>query len=173
MICIIDILQGLILVSSFLLMILLYFPLLTVRIYLLQHLVAITKKHLDRQKTDCFSKNILTIKSLRQKQCIGLLREFQPLIICKYFIRPHLDIGGATYDQLSNVQIKFSNKIESLQCNAVLAVTEALKNFSRDKLYQELGLEYLIQRRWMRKVCLLYKFLSAEQPSHIHIYFCN
>ena len=51
-----------------------------------------------------------------------------------------------------------------MQCNVALAITEAFK--SCDKLYQELRLEYLHQRRWMRKVCLLYKFPSTEQPSH-------
>ena len=68
---------------------------------------------------------------------------------------------------LTNCQTHlFLKKIESVQCNVALAITEAFKSFSCDKLYQELRLEYLHQRRWMRKVCLLYKFPSTEQPSH-------
>ena len=34
--------------------------------------------------------------------------------------------------------------------NTVLANTGAIKGTSRKKLYQESGLEYLQQRRWMR-----------------------
>ena len=34
-------------------------------------------------------------------------------------------------------------------------------------LYQALGLKYLQQRRWMGRLCLLYKFLSSGQPSLI------
>ena len=40
---------------------------------------------------------------------------------------------------------------ESLQYNATLAITEAIEDWSHDKLYQELGLEYLQQRRWIKK----------------------
>ena len=45
------------------------------------------------------------------------------------------------YDQLSNNA--FSNKLETAQYNATLAITGAIKGTSRKKLYQELGLEYL------------------------------
>ena len=70
------------------------------------------------------------------------------------------------YDQPSNPS--FSKKIESLQHNAVLTIRRPIKGSSCDKLYQELGLEYLQQKRWTRRLCLLYKFLLTGQPSHIH-----
>ena len=54
------------------------------------------------------------------------------------FIRPHLDYGDVVYDQPSNDA--FSNKLETVQYNAVLAITGAIKDTSREKLYQELGL---------------------------------
>ena len=44
-------------------------------------------------------------------------------------------------------------KIESLQDKAALAITGAIKGTSREKVYQELGLESLQQRRWYRKLC--------------------
>ena len=66
------------------------------------------------------------------------------------------------YDQLSNAS--FSKNIESVQYNAALAITGAIKGSSREKLYQELGLEYLYQRR----LCLLYKVFSTGQPSRIY-----
>ena len=33
------------------------------------------------------------------------------------------------------------------------------------------GLQYLQQRRWIRRLCLFYKFLSTTQPSRIHNLF--
>ena len=70
------------------------------------------------------------------------------------------------YDQPSNAS--FSKKIESVQYNATLAITGAIKGSSREKLYQELGLEYLYQRRWARRLCLLYKVFSTGQLSYIY-----
>ena len=61
-------------------------------------------------------------------------------------IRPHLDYGDIIYDNSSNVT--FSQMIESVQYNAALAITGAIRGSSRDKLYHELGLESLHDRRW-------------------------
>ena len=44
----------------------------------------------------------------------------------------------------------------------------AIKGTSREKLYQELGLEYLQQRRWMRRLCLFYKVVSTKLPAYIY-----
>ena len=81
-------------------------------------------------------------------KAIDLLRNLQPilprtflLIICKSFIRPYLDYSDVVYDQSSNDA--FSDKLETVQYNATLAITGAIKGTSREKLYQELGLEYL------------------------------
>ena len=79
---------------------------------------------------------------------IGLLQKLQSVLprtylltICKSFIRPHLDNGDVVYDQPSNDA--FSNKLETVQYNATLAIKGAIKGTSREILYQELGLEYL------------------------------
>ena len=79
---------------------------------------------------------------------IGLLRNLQSILpwtslltIEKSFIGPHLDYGDIVYDQPSNDA--FSNKLETIQYDAALANTGAIKGTSRDKLYQELGLKYL------------------------------
>ena len=88
------------------------------------------------------------------------------LTIYKSFIRPLLDYADVIYDQPSNAS--FSKKIESVQYNAALAITGAIKGSSREKLYQELGLGYLYQRRWARRLCLLYKVFSTGQPSYIY-----
>ena len=104
---------------------------------------------------------------------IGLLRKLQSiltrtslLIIYKSFIRPHLDYGDLVYDQPSNDT--FSNKLETVQYNAALEVTGAIKGISREKLYQELELEYLQQKSWMRRLFLFYKVVSTKLPADIY-----
>ena len=77
-----------------------------------------------------------------------------------------MDYSYVTYDQPSNDA--FSNKLETVQYNAALAITGAVKGTSREKLYQELGLEYLQQRRWMRRFCLFYRVVSTELPAYIY-----
>ena len=82
-------------------------------------------------------------------------------------MRPHLEYGDVVYDQPSNDA--FSNKLETVQYNAALAITGAIKGTSREKLYQELGLEYLQQRRCMRRLCLFSKIVSTKLPAYIYI----
>ena len=41
----------------------------------------------------------------------------------------------------------FREKLESVQDNAVLAITDVMQGSSRDKIYWELGLESLKSRR--------------------------
>ena len=104
---------------------------------------------------------------------IGLLRKIQSILpqtslltIYKSFIRPHLDHGDAVYDQSLNDA--FSSKLDTVQCNAALAIMGAIKGKSPEKFYQELGLEYLQQRRWMRSLCLFYKVVLTKLPAYIY-----
>ena len=82
-------------------------------------------------------------------------RKLQPVIpraalltIYKFFLKPHLDYGDVIYDRAFNKF--FQNKLESVQYDAALAITGAIGDSSREKLYQELGLESLKSRRWYR-----------------------
>ena len=88
------------------------------------------------------------------------------LAIYKSFVRPHLDYGDVMYDQPNNSS--WSDKIESVQYNAVLAITSAIRGASKEKLYQELGLEYLRNRRWLRRMSYLYKIISTKSPSYLY-----
>ena len=104
---------------------------------------------------------------------IGLLRKLQSILprtslltIYKSFIRPHLDCGDEVHDQPSNDDS--SNKPKTVQHSAALAVVGAINGTSREKPYQELGLEYLQQRRWMRQLCLFYKVVSTKLPAYIY-----
>ena len=54
----------------------------------------------------------------------------------------HLDYGDIIYDNPNNGT--FCRKIESVQYNAALAITSAIRRTTREKLYEELGLEYLL-----------------------------
>ena len=103
---------------------------------------------------------------------MGLLRRFQPILprsslltIYKTFIRSQLDFADAIYDQAYNSS--FHEKLESLQYNACLAITEALRGISSEKLYQELRLDSLKSRRWFRKLCHFYQILNEKSPSYL------
>ena len=93
------------------------------------------------------------LKSVVKKlgETVGLLRKFRGILprtslitIYKSFARPHLDYGGIIYDQTFNKS--FHQRIESVQYNAAIAITGAIRGTSSKKLYQELGLESLRSR---------------------------
>ena len=101
-----------------------------------------------------------TIKSIPQiiSKTMGLLRRFQRILpesslltIYETFIKSQLDYAGIIYDQVYNSF--FHEKLESLQYNACMAITVAIRGSSSEKLYQELELESLKSRRWFRKLC--------------------
>ena len=67
------------------------------------------------------------------------------MTIYKAFVRLHLDYGDILYDQAFN--LSFHQKLESIHCRACLVKTDAIRGTSREKIYQELGLESLQSRR--------------------------
>ena len=82
--------------------------------------------------------NIITKMNLR-------FPRFSLLTIYKSFVRRHLEYGGVVCDQPNNFRL--SDKTETVQYNAALAITGAIRGTSKKKLYQELGLESLKDRR--------------------------
>ena len=81
-------------------------------------------------------------------KAVGLLRKLRNILprttlitIYKTFIPPDKDSGDVLYDQASNNS--FIEKLESIQYNACLALTGAIRSTSKEKIYQELGLESL------------------------------
>ena len=87
------------------------------------------------------------------------------LIIHKSFVLPHLEYGDLLYDKPNNQSL--CPKIETVQYNAVLAITGAIQGTSQIKLYNELGLESLEFRRWFRRLCLLYKIKKNCLPEYL------
>ena len=83
------------------------------------------------------------------------------LTICKSFTRPHLDYDQPNYTELSE-------KNESVQYNAPLTVTDATRETSKEKLYQDLGLESLKNRRLLTRLCYLHKVLSTKLTTYLY-----
>ena len=115
------------------------------------------------------------LKSVLKKvsKAVGLLRKFQGILprtssitIYKSFARPQLDYNDIIYDQTFNES--FHQRIESIQYNAEIAITGARRGASSEKLYQELGLESLKSRRWLRKLCLFYKIYKNKSPFYLY-----
>ena len=111
-------------------------------------------------------------KILKANKGIGLinrLRRFLPrdslLTIYKTFIRPHLDYGDIIYDWPNNSV--FVQKLESIQYNACLAITGCFRGTSQEKLYSELGLESLADRRFCRRLVLFFKILNGLAPEYL------
>ena len=85
--------------------------------------------------------------------------------IYKSFIRPHLVYADVIFDKSSNAT--FSNRIESAQFNAALAITGTVRGTSKEKLYQGLGFETMKERRWFRRLCCFYKILNNQAPTYL------
>ena len=118
--------------------------------------------HLNEKISKC-NKGIGLIKRM-----YNVLPRKALLTIYKSFVRPHLDYADVIYDQ-PHIQT-FHTKIESVQYNAALAITGAIKGTSRKKLYSELGLESLCERRRYRRLVLFYKIIKNESPGYLKKY---
>ena len=113
-----------------------------------------SQKHLGMQldKKLNFEEQLKKVESNVNKT-IGIIRKLQNVLprsalltIYKSFIRPHLDYGDIIYDKAFNES--FHAKLESLQYNATLTITGAIRWSSTEKIYKELGLGSLKSRRW-------------------------
>ena len=83
------------------------------------------------------------------------------ITIYKAFFRPLIDHGVIIYDQPQNES--FCEKLESLQYKAALAITGDIQGTSRNKIYQELGLESLQSRRSYKRMFKIMK----EKPNYL------
>ena len=88
------------------------------------------------------------------------------LVTIIYSIRPRLDYGDIIFDRAFNKS--FHDKLESIQYNALLAITGAIRGISKEKLYQELRFDSLQQRRWFHKLCTFYRICKSQSPSYLY-----
>ena len=115
-----------------------------------------SQKHLGVVLDNCLSfEDHLKIILNKVNKTIGLLRKLHNILprsalLHKSFIRPHFDYGDIVDDQAYNAS--FHQKVKFLRYNASLAITAAIRDTSREKLYEELGLKSLQLRRWFRKL---------------------
>ena len=54
-----------------------------------------------------------------------------------------------------------------MQYNAAVAIAGAIRGTSKEKLFEELGLESLQHRWWHRKLCYFYKILKDQSPKYV------
>ena len=108
----------------------------------------------------------------KTSKSIGLTRKLRNFLlrpsllqIYKAFVRSHLDYGDIIYDKAFIGS--FQKKLETIQYNAALAITGAIRGSSREKVYSELGLESLQDRRSYRKLCVFYKILNNMSPKYL------
>ena len=111
-------------------------------------------------------------KILKANKRIGIIKKLSTtlprkslLTIYKPFIRPQLDYCDVIYDQPSSES--FCTKIEHIQYNAALAITDTIKGASQTKLYKELGLESLKFRRCFRRPCTFFKIKTSGKPEYL------
>ena len=55
-----------------------------------------------------------------------------------------------------------------IQYNTALAITGAIKGTSKEKLYNELGFEYLKDKWWVRRLCLFHKIYKLKSPKYLY-----
>ena len=83
------------------------------------------------------------------------------ITIWKAFNCPCLNCGNRFYDKAFNVS--FHQKIEYIYCNAYQATTGTIiRGTSREKFYEELGLELLQHQLWYQKLCYFCKLCNKS-----------
>ena len=87
----------------------------------------------------------------------------------KLYVRPHLDYGNIIYHKFDpDFTLEFTRKLGSTQYTAALAVSGAWRGTNRNKLYEELGWEYLCHRRWYRRLIHFFKLRQSESPQYLY-----
>ena len=115
---------------------------------------------------------------------IKYLSKYLPLrtliLIYKSLVRPHFDYCDTIFHVPPPINGIFDNdvhdsgilpalmmKIESVQYQAALAITGAWQGTSRSKIYEQLGLESLSDRRSLNRVLQIFKIKSNLTPSYL------
>ena len=137
------------------------------------------EKHID-EKIASANRGVGVIRRLYQ-----YLPRKSLIQIYKSFIRPHLDYCDIIYhkpsfDEFSTeyyseraqtdpIQTNgnFNSKIESIQYNSALAITGCIRGTSREKIYAELGLESLYDRRFFHRLVFFYKIVNNLAPDYL------
>ena len=84
------------------------------------------------------------------------------------FVRPHLDYVDITYDKPDNAS--FNNYFKKIQYNTALTTTDVIRGISLERIYNELGLEPLAERRWYRRMTIFNKIVKNLSPKYLQSY---
>ena len=117
------------------------------------------KEHIDSAILKV-KRGIAVLKKLRYS-----LPQKSLITIYKVLLRPLLDYGDIIYDQRHNESV--CEKLESVQFKVTLAITDAIQGTSREKIYQELGLESLRARRWYKRLSRMFEIVKEEAPNYL------
>ena len=93
----------------------------------------------------------------------------QLLAIYNTFVRPHLGHTDIIYNN-KPFNYSFKEELEKVQYFAALIINGVVKGTSRERLYKELGLKSLSDRRWYRKPVFFYKIVKVLAPSYLQSY---
>ena len=109
--------------------------------------------------------------------CVHQLLSITHEIYKAFDANPSLEVRGVfldlskAFDKVWHDGLMYKLKrlgIFRYQYNAVLAITSTIRGTSKEKLYQELGLESLRNRRWLRRMSYLYKIISTKLPPYLY-----
>ena len=87
-------------------------------------------------------------------------KEKKSNMVLLWYGTAHSDFDMIIYHQ--PIDASFLGEIKSIWYNAALAISGAIKGIPKQKLFKELSLESLKERRWFHKMCHLYKIISYE-----------
>ena len=69
---------------------------------------------------------------------------------------------------MTNLAMRSLYTLESIQYNATLGITGAIKGTFKERLYNDISLEYLRDRRWKRRLCLFHKICNLKSPKYLY-----
>ena len=71
------------------------------------------------------------------------------------------------------INAQFTNKLESVHYNSALAITGCVRGTSKEKLFTELGLSSLYDRRQFHRLSLYYKIINGLTPAYLKCHVPN
>ena len=83
----------------------------------------------------------------------------------KTSVRPILDYAEIIYDK--PLTECFKDKLEMVKYNVALVLTGSFKGTSRGRIYRELGLESLAERKWSGKIFFFHKIINGLLPVYL------
>ena len=112
---------------------------------------------------------------MKARRGVGIIRFMSKYVLrdvldqmYKLYVRPPIDYGDLIYHKDDPVvSHSFTKRLESVQYTAALAVTGAWKGTNKSKLLDELGWEYLHDKRRYRKLTYFFKLLKGDAPEYI------